>query len=112
MDEDSSLLEKLQHPAGYCKISPNQLLVDRMVNLVPSPASLVDQVVNIVSSSVEPLTKVVDPVPSSVSPTFHLKIETQMTYPFPSLVSPTLHLKSVKVVDLIMMQEHRKQPTK
>jgi hypothetical protein len=42
MDEASSLLEKLQLPTGYRKISPNSLLVDGMVNLVPSPVSLVD----------------------------------------------------------------------
>jgi hypothetical protein len=99
MDEASSLLEKLQLPTGYRKISPNPLLVDKMVNPVPSPVSLLDQVVNLVSSSVEPLTKVANPVPSSISPTFHLKSETQMTDPIPSLVSPTLHPKSVKVVD-------------
>jgi hypothetical protein len=99
MDEASSLLEKLQLPTGYRKISPNPSLVDGMVNLVPSPVSLVDQVVNLVSSSVEPLTKVVDPVLSSINPTFHLKSETQVTDPVPSLVSPTLHLKSANVVN-------------
>jgi hypothetical protein len=36
MDEASSLLEKLQLPKGYCKISFNPLLVDGLVNLVPS----------------------------------------------------------------------------
>jgi hypothetical protein len=99
MDKDSSLLEKLQLPAGYCNISPNPSLVDGMVNLVPSSVSPVDQVVNLVSSSVEPLTKVVDPIPSSISPTFHLKSETQVTDLVPSLVSPTLHLKSANVVN-------------
>jgi hypothetical protein len=59
MDEDSSLLVKLQLPTGYRKISPNPSLVDGMLNLVPSPVSLVDHVVNLVSSSFEPLTKVV-----------------------------------------------------
>jgi hypothetical protein len=101
MDESSSLLEKLQLPIGYRKISPNPSLVDRMVNPVPSPISLVDQVVNLVSSSVEPLTKVADPVLSSNNPTFHLKIETQVTNPIPSLVSPTLHLNNSKVVGLV-----------
>jgi hypothetical protein len=48
MDEASSLLENLQLPTGYHKISPNPSLVDRMVNLVPSPVSSVDQVVNLV----------------------------------------------------------------
>jgi hypothetical protein len=42
MDEASSLLEKLQPPTGYRKISPNPLLVNGMVNLVPSLASSVD----------------------------------------------------------------------
>jgi hypothetical protein len=97
MDEASSLLEKLQLPTGYRKISPNPSLVDGMVNPVPSLVSPVDQVVNIVSSSVEPLTKVVDPISSSISPTFHLKSETQVTDPVPSLVNPTLHLKSANV---------------
>jgi hypothetical protein len=36
MDEASSLLEKLQLPKGYRKISPNSSLVDGLVNLVPS----------------------------------------------------------------------------
>jgi hypothetical protein len=98
MDKASSLLKKLQLPTGYRKISPNQSLVDGLVNPVPSLVSPVDQVVNLVSSSVEPLTKVADPVLSSVSATFHLKSETQVTDPVPSLVSPTLHPKSAKVV--------------
>jgi hypothetical protein len=98
MDEASSLLEQLQLPAGYHNISPNPLLVDRMVNLVPSPVSLIDQVVNLVSSSFEPLSKVADPVPSSINPTSHLKSETQVADPVPSLVNPTLHLKSANVV--------------
>jgi hypothetical protein len=98
MDEASSLLEKLQLPKGYRKLSPNPSLVDGLVNPVPSLVNLVDQVVNLVSSLVEPLTKVVDPVSSSISPTFHLESETQVTDPVPSLVSPTLHPKSVKVV--------------
>jgi hypothetical protein len=101
MDKASSLLEKLQLPTGYCKISPNPSLVARMVNPVPSPVSSVDQVVNLVSSSVEPLTKVVDPVPSSISPTFHLKSETQVTDPVLSSIDPTPPLMSVKVVALI-----------
>jgi hypothetical protein len=42
MDEGSSLLEQLQLPTSYCNISPNPLLVDIMVNLVPSLVSLVD----------------------------------------------------------------------
>jgi hypothetical protein len=56
MDKASYLLEKIQLPTGYHKISPNPSLVDGLVNLVPSPVSLVDQVVNLVSSSVEPVT--------------------------------------------------------
>jgi hypothetical protein len=65
MDKASSLLEKLQIPTRYRKISPKPSLVDGMVNLVPSSVSLVDQVVNLVSSSIEPLTKVVDLVLSN-----------------------------------------------
>jgi hypothetical protein len=99
MDEASSLLEKLQIPIGYRNISPHPLLVDGMVNTVPSPIIPVHQVVNLVSSSVEPLTKVVDPVSSSFNPTFHIKSETQLIDPISSLVSPTLHLKSDNVVN-------------
>jgi hypothetical protein len=101
MDEASSILEKLQIPKGYRKISPKPLLVDGLVNPVPSLVNPVDQVVHLVSSSVEPLTKVAYLVPSSISPTFHLKSETQVTDPVPSLVSPTLHPKSVKVFNPI-----------
>jgi hypothetical protein len=99
MDEASSLLKKIQLPKGYHKLSTNPLLVDRMVNLVPSSVSPVDQVVNLVSSSVEPLTKVADLFPSSISPNFPFKSETQVNDLFPSSVSATLHLKSVIVVD-------------
>jgi hypothetical protein len=42
MDEASSLLEKLQIPTGYRKISPNLALVDEMVNPVPSPVGPID----------------------------------------------------------------------
>jgi hypothetical protein len=56
MDEASYLLEKIQIPTSYHKISPKPSLVDGMINLVPSPINPVDQVVNLVSSSVEPLT--------------------------------------------------------
>jgi hypothetical protein len=121
MDEASSLLEKLQLPKGYRKLSSNPSLVDGLVNLVPSSVSLVDQVVNLVSSSIEPQTQVADPVPSSISPTLHQKSDTKVvdsiltidrshssfdqksdtkvTDPAPSSVSPTLPLKSAKVVD-------------
>jgi hypothetical protein len=88
MDEASSLLENIQVPTGYHKISANPSLVDGMVNPVQSSVNLVDQVVNLVSSSVEPLTKIADPVPSSIIPTFRLKSETQVTDPVP-LVSPS-----------------------
>jgi hypothetical protein len=94
MDEASSLLEKLQLPKGYRNISPNPLLFDGLVNLVPSPVSPVDQVVNLVSSLIEPQTQVVDPVPSSISPTLHQKSVTQVFDPFLSSVDPTLPLES------------------
>jgi hypothetical protein len=42
MDEASSLLEKLQLPKGYRKISSDPSLVDELVNPVPSPVSLID----------------------------------------------------------------------
>jgi hypothetical protein len=54
MDEASSLLEKLQLPKCYRKLSSHPSLVDGLVNPVQSPVSPVDQVVNLVSSSIEP----------------------------------------------------------
>jgi hypothetical protein len=42
MNEASSLLENFQLPTGYRKIPPNPLLVDGMVNPVPSSVSPVD----------------------------------------------------------------------
>jgi hypothetical protein len=102
MDEASSLLENLQLPTSYCKISLNPSLVDGMFNLVPSPISLVDQVVNLVSSLVEILTQVVDLVSSSINPTFHLKSETRVPNLVLSSINSTLHQKSeTKVVDLV-----------
>jgi hypothetical protein len=101
MDEDSSLLEKLQLPKGYHKISSDPLLVDGLVNLVPSSVSLVDQVVNPVSSPIEPWTQVVDLVPSSISPALHEKSDAKVVDLFSSSVDPTLPLESdTKVVDL------------
>jgi hypothetical protein len=78
MDEASSLLEKLQLPKGYRKLSSDPSLVDGLVNPVPSPVSPVDQVVNLVSSSIEPRTQVADPVPSSISPALHQKSDTKV----------------------------------
>jgi hypothetical protein len=101
MDEAYSLLENLQLPKGYRKISSNPSLVDGLVNPVPSPVSLVDQVVNLVSSSIEPNTQVADPVPSSINPSLHQKSDTKLVDPFSSSVDPTLPLESdTKVVDL------------
>jgi hypothetical protein len=98
MDEASSLLEKLQLPKGYRKLSSNPSLVDGLVNSVPSPVSPVDQVVNLVSSSIEPQTQVADPIPSSISPALHQKSDTEVV--FPSSVDPTLSLESdTKAVD-------------
>jgi hypothetical protein len=109
MDEAYYLLEKIQLPTSYHKISPKPSLVYGLVNPVPSPVSPVDQVVNMVSSSVETLTQVVDPFPSpisltlhlksakvfdSVRPTLHLKSETQVTDPVLSSVIPSPHSKS------------------
>jgi hypothetical protein len=100
MDEDSSLLEKLQIPKGYHNLSSNPSLVDGLVNPVPSPVSPVDQVVNLVSSSIEPQTQVVDPVLSSISPTLHQKSDTKVVDLFSSSVDPTLPLESdTKAVD-------------
>jgi hypothetical protein len=99
MDEASSLLEKLQLPKGYRKLSSDPSLVDGLVNPVPSSVSSVDQVVNIVSSSVEPQTQVVDPVPSSISPTLHQKSDTKVVDPFPP-IDPILPLENeTQVVD-------------
>jgi hypothetical protein len=100
MDEASSLLEKLQLPKGYRKLSSNPSLVDGLVNPVPSPVSLVDQVVNLVSFSIEPQTQVADPVLSSISPALHQKSDTKVVDPFSSSVNPTLPLEGdIKVVD-------------
>jgi hypothetical protein len=100
MDEASSLLEKLQLPKSYCKISSDPSLVDGVVNPVPSPVSPVDQVVNLVSSSIEPRTQVADPVLSSISPTLHQKSDTKVVDLFSSSVDPTLPLESdTKAVD-------------
>jgi hypothetical protein len=101
MDKAYSHLEKLQLPKGYRNISPNPLLVDGLVNLVPSLVSPVDQVVNLVSSSIEPQTQVADPVLSLINPTLHQKSVTQVVDPFSSSVDPTLRLESdTKAVDL------------
>jgi hypothetical protein len=101
MDEASSLLEKLQLPKGYHKISSDPSLVDGLVNPVPSLVSPVDQVVNLVSSSIEPQTQVVDLVLSSISPTLHQKSDTKVVDLFSSSVNPTLLLESdTKAVDL------------
>jgi hypothetical protein len=101
MDEASSLLEKLQLPKGYRKISSNPSLVDGLVNPVPSPVRPVDQVVNLVSSSIEPRTQVVDPVPSSISPSLHQKSDTKAVDPFPS-INPILPLENeTQVVDAV-----------
>jgi hypothetical protein len=102
MDKASYLLENIQLPIDYHKISPKPSLVDRLVNLVPSSVSLVDQVVNLVSSLVEPLTQVGDLVPSSINPTLHLKSETLVIDSILSSIDLTPPLKSAtKVVDLI-----------
>jgi hypothetical protein len=99
MDEASSLLEKLQLPKGYRKLSSDPSLVDGLVNPVPSSVSPVDQVVNLVSSSIEPQTQVADPVPSSISPALHQKSDTKAVDPFPS-VDPILPLENeTQVVD-------------
>jgi hypothetical protein len=100
MDKASSLLEKLQLPKVYHKISPNPSLVDGLVNLVPSLVSPIDQVVNLVSSLIEPQTQVVDQVPSSIIPTLHQKSVTQVVDLFSSSINPTLSLESdTKAVD-------------
>jgi hypothetical protein len=100
MDEASSLLEKLQIPKGYHKLSSDPSLVDGLVNLVPSPVSPVDQVVNLVSSSIEPQNQVADPFPSSISPALHQKSDTKVVDLFSSSVDPTLPLESdTKAVD-------------
>jgi hypothetical protein len=100
MDKASSLLEKLQLPKGYRKLSSDPSLVDGLVNPVPSPVSPVDQVVNLVSSSIEPRTQVADPVPSSISPVLHQKSDTKVVDLFSSSVDPTLPLESdTKAVD-------------
>jgi hypothetical protein len=76
MDEASSLLEKIQIPKGYRKLSSDPSLVDGLVNPVPSLVNPIDQVGNLVSSLIEPQTQVDDPVLSSISPTLHQKSDT------------------------------------
>jgi hypothetical protein len=74
------------------------LLVDGLVNLVPSSVNPVDHVVNLVSSSVEPLTQMIDLFPP-IDPIFHLENETQVVVT--SSVNPTPPLMSANVVDLV-----------
>jgi hypothetical protein len=101
MDEASSLLEKLQFPKCYRKLSPNPSLVDGLVNPVPSPVSLAEQVVNLVSYSIEPQTQLANLVSSMINLTLHKKSVTQVVDLFSSSVDPTLPLESdTKVVDL------------
>jgi hypothetical protein len=103
MDDASSLLEKLQLPKGYHKLSSDPSLVDGLVNPVPSPVSSVDQVVNLVSSLIEPKTQVVDPVLSSINPALHQKSDTKVVDLFSSSVDPTLPLESdTKVVNPVL----------
>jgi hypothetical protein len=101
MDEASSLLEKLQLPKGYRKLSSDPSLVDGLVNPIPSSVSQVDQVVNLVSSLIAPQTQVADPVPSSIIPTLSLESDTKAVNPFPP-VDPILPLENeTQVVDLV-----------
>jgi hypothetical protein len=95
MDEASSLLEKLQFPKGYRKLSSDLSLVDGLVNPVPS------QVVNLVSSSIEPQTQVADLVQSSINPALHQKSDTKAVDSSPS-ADPILPLENeTQVVDLV-----------
>jgi hypothetical protein len=95
MDETSSLLEKLQLPKGYRKISSDSSLVDGLVNPV-------DQVVNLLSSSIEPQTQVVDLVPSLISPALHQKSDTKEVDLFPP-IDPILPLENeTQVVDSVL----------
>jgi hypothetical protein len=99
MDKASSLLEKLQLPKGYHKLSLEPSLVDGLVNLVPSPVSPIDQVVHLVSSSIEPQTQVADPVLSSINPALHQESDTKVFDPFPP-DDPILPLENkTQVVD-------------
>jgi hypothetical protein len=108
MDEASSLLEKLQLPKGYRKLSPDPSLVDGLVNPVPSSVSPTlplksAKVVDPVSPSVNPVPplrnfKVTNPVPSSVSPTLPLK-SAKVVDPVSPLVNPVPPLRNVKVAD-------------
>jgi hypothetical protein len=116
MDEASSLLEKLQLPKGYRKLSSDPSLVDGLVNPAPSPVSPVDQVVNLVSSSIEPQTQVADPVLSSISPALHQKSDTKVVDSVSPSIDPTPPLMSAKVVDpvpsSISPTLHQKSDTK
>jgi hypothetical protein len=108
MDEASKLLEDMtisqgQIPATYSKLTLDPLVVDGIINLVPSSVSLVDHVVNLVASLVELVDKVVDLIPSLVDPTLSLESETQVVDLFPP-VDPILPLENdTQVVDLMSL---------
>jgi hypothetical protein len=98
MDKASKLLEDMtvsqpQLPVAYQKLTLKPLVVDGMINLVPSSVSLVDNMVNLVMSLVELVDKVFDPIPSLVDPTLPLDSEIQAIDLFPQ-VKPILHLES------------------
>jgi hypothetical protein len=72
MDEASYLLENIVDVHQQLP-SPNPLLVDELVNIVPSSVNLVDQVVHPVLSSVESVDQVIDLISHSIDPTLPLE---------------------------------------
>jgi len=108
MDEASKLLEDMtisqpQLPFAYRKLTLDPLVVDGMINSVPSSVSPVDHVVNLVTSLDAPIDKVVDPISSSVDPTLPLESATQEIDLFPP-VDPILSLENeTQVVDLMSL---------
>jgi len=90
MDEAWHLLEEIVVSqqwlrTGYYKISTDQPLIDKVVDMIQSlvnptlPLDSEVQVVDPVPSSVDLVDQVVDHVPSLVDPTFPLKSEVDTT---------------------------------
>jgi hypothetical protein len=107
MEEASKFLEGMtvsqpQLPIVYHKLTLDPLVVEGMINPVPSSISLIDQVVNPVTSLVELVEKLVDLIPSSINPFPLSESATQTVDPFPS-VDPILPLEDeTQVLDLIL----------
>jgi hypothetical protein len=99
--QEGMIVSQPKLPITYHNLTLNALVIDRMINMVPSLVSLVDQVVNMVTSLVEPIDKVVYLITSSINITISLESETQAVDLFPS-VNPIIPLENAtQVVDMI-----------